>query len=86
MSAYDEKPQPAVTYSWVHGVDERQVTPSVRDQPIEDGRAKDNNAARFVKKREGLYVVLVPIEKPEACMKIDDGDNYGGDEGGKDRS
>ena len=71
MTAYFENPRPAVSYTWLHGGPRGQPTPSVRDQPIEEGRAKDNNAARFVKKREGLYVVLEPVKNPEAYMKVD---------------
>ena len=79
MPAFTEKPKPAVSYSWHSGGDDGQATPSVKNQPEERGRAKDNNAARFLKKREGLYFVLVPIENPEAYMKIDhDGDNRDG--------
>lgn len=41
------------------------MTPSVKDQPIEEGRARVNNAGRFRKKREGLYIVLEPIQDEE---------------------
>jgi hypothetical protein len=54
------------------------VIPSVRNQPLEEGDAKLKNAARFQKQTDGLYVILVPIDNPEAYWKIDDGD--GGDE------
>jgi hypothetical protein len=77
LVAFFDKPRPAVPYSWLHGGPKGQLTPSVRDQPIEEGRAKDNNARRFVKKREGLYVVLEPVKNPEAYMNVDyddDGD------------
>jgi hypothetical protein len=42
----------------------------VADQPIEGGRARENNAKRFVKKRVGLYVVLEPVKNPEAYWKV----------------
>lgn len=80
MLAFTEKPKPAVSYSWHSGGDSGQATPSVKNQPEEGGRARDNNAARFLKKEEGLYVVLVPIENPEAYMKTDYGDDN--DDGG----
>lgn len=71
MPAFYEKPRPAVTYSWLYGGPKGQATPSIRDQPIQEGRAKENNAARFLKKRDGLYVVLEPVKNPEAYMKVD---------------
>jgi hypothetical protein len=62
----------------------RQVTPSVRDQPVEEGRAKDNNARRFVKKVDGIHWVYERIKSPEAYMKVQvpqtGNDNDGDDE------
>jgi hypothetical protein len=48
----------------------RQVTPSVRNQQIEEGRAKENNARRFVRKLDGIYWVYELIKSPEEYMKI----------------
>jgi hypothetical protein len=75
VSAFTQHPRPTVPYSWLHGGPEGQATPSVRYQPFEEGRAKVNNAARFRKKRDGIYVVLMPVEDPDAYMKnkLDDG-------------
>jgi hypothetical protein len=56
------------------------VTPSVKNQPVEEGRARVNNAGRFRKKREGLYVVLEPIQDPEVYLKMKNPDNDEGDE------
>lgn len=54
---------------WLMDNNGRQVTPSVKDQPIEGGRAKDNNAKRFTRKVEGIYWVYERIESPKAHMK-----------------
>jgi hypothetical protein len=50
--------------------DGRQVTPSVKNQPIEEGRAKDNNARRFVRKIDGIHWIYERIKSPEAYMKV----------------
>jgi hypothetical protein len=50
--------------------DGQQVTPSVQDQPIEEGRAKDNNARRFIRKVDGIYWIYERIKSPEAYMKV----------------
>jgi hypothetical protein len=50
--------------------DGRQVTPSVKDQPIEEGRARDNNARRFVRKIDGIEYVYERIKSPEAYRKV----------------
>jgi hypothetical protein len=48
----------------------------VKNQPVEGGRASENNAKRFIKKRQGIYVVLEPVKNPEAYMKFNaDGNN-----------
>lgn len=62
------------------------MTPSVKNQRLEDGRAKANNAARFERQRDGLYVVLVPVENSEAYMNIEyDDDNDVRDEADMDK-
>jgi hypothetical protein len=80
LPAFIEKARPAVSYTFLRGGPAGQATPSIKDQPIEEGIAKDNNAARFRKKRDGLYIILEPVENPEAYMKSFD-DNVGKDEG-----
>ena len=74
--------------SYLYDEDGRQVTPLLKSQPEEGGRAKDNNAARFRKQRDGLYVILVPIDNPEAYMKIEyeDDNDDAGDEATMDES
>jgi hypothetical protein len=54
---------------WLMDHNGRHVTPSVKDQPIEEGRAKDNNAKRFNRKVEGIYWVYERIESPKAHVK-----------------
>lgn len=81
--SFTKKPQPEATYTFASGGEDQQVTPSVRTQPLEGGRAKVNNAARFRRQRDGLYVVLVPVENPAAYMKADDDND--GDAGDKAR-
>ena len=49
--------------------DGRQVTPSVKDQPIEEGRARDNNARRFVRKIDGIHYIYERIKSPEVYRK-----------------
>jgi hypothetical protein len=46
----------------------------VKGQEIEMGVARENNARRFKKKREGMYVILEPIETLDSYMKavVDD--------------
>jgi hypothetical protein len=51
---------------WLYDANGKQVTPLLDGLPTEEGHPKENNAKRFMKKREGLHVVLVPIETPEA--------------------
>jgi len=75
--SFFKKPLLAAPYSFRYGGPVGQATPSVRNQPVEGGRAKDNNAARFRKKRDGLYVVFEPLDNPELYMKADD-ENGGG--------
>lgn len=48
----------------------REVTPSVKDQRIEEGRAKDNNEKRFRKKREGIHIVLEKIKPTEVVPAV----------------
>ena len=48
----------------------KQVTPSVRGQLIEGGRARDNNGRRFVKRKEGIDIVLEPVKSLEAYLKV----------------
>jgi hypothetical protein len=48
----------------------------VKDQPIEEGHARENNAKRFMKKRVGLYVILEPVKNPEAYWKLQNYSNY----------
>ena len=50
--------------------DGRQVTPSVQSQPIEEGRAKENNARRFIRKIDGIYWIYERIKSPEEYMKV----------------
>jgi len=66
--------------SWLTDSHGKQVTPSIKGQLIEEGRARDNNARRFVKKREGIYVVLEPIKNPEEYAKVQIYDDEGDDE------
>ena len=49
---------------------------------MEGGRAKINNAARFRKHRDGIYIVYLPIDDPDAYMKIqnEDENDDAGDE------
>jgi hypothetical protein len=54
---------------WLIDNNGHHVTPSVKDQLIEEGRAKDNNAKRFNRKVEGIYWVYERIESPKAHMK-----------------
>ncbi|PMD35276.1 hypothetical protein L207DRAFT_637659 [Hyaloscypha variabilis F] len=66
LSIYpDSEPSP-----WLKDKDGRQVTPSVHNQPIEEGRAKENNARRFVRKIDGIFWVYERISSPEAYMKV----------------
>jgi hypothetical protein len=69
-TAATEKSDPEIPLSWLTDANGTQVTPSVEDQPIEEGRARENNAKRFVKKRAGLYVVLEPVKAPETYLKL----------------
>jgi hypothetical protein len=50
--------------------DGQQVTPSVQSQPIEEGRAKENNARRFIRKIDGIYWTYERIKSPEEYMKV----------------
>lgn len=72
-----DKSTSETSYSWLNDAEGNQVTPSVENQPVERGKASVNNAKRFIKKREGIYVVLEPVKDPEAYMKfpVDDGDS-----------
>ncbi len=54
---------------WLMDNNGRHITPSVKDQLIEEGRAKDNNAKRFNRKVEGIYWVYERIESPKAHVK-----------------
>lgn len=65
---------------WLKDKDGRQVTPSVKDQPIEEGRAKDNNARRFVRKIDGIHYIYERIRSPEAYMKVQAPPSDGDDE------
>ncbi|PQE30967.1 c2h2 finger domain-containing protein [Rutstroemia sp. NJR-2017a WRK4] len=51
--------------SWLHDENGRQVTPSVENQPIEDGNPKKNNAQRFERKVLGLDVIFDPVNSSE---------------------
>ena len=42
----------------------RQVTPSVADQKIQKGKAKKNNAKRFIKKKVNGSIVWIPKPIP----------------------
>ena len=71
---------------WLYDASGKQVTPSIKGQKIEAGRARDNNARRFAKQKGGLYVVLNPVKSPEKYMKIpalteEDDDNDDGGNG-----
>jgi hypothetical protein len=56
------------------------VTPSVKDQPIEEGRAKDNNARRFLRQIDGVDYIYERIRSPEAYMKVQAPPSDGDDE------
>ncbi|KAG0651302.1 hypothetical protein D0Z07_1808 [Hyphodiscus hymeniophilus] len=79
--SFYKKPPPAIPYSYRNGGPEGQATPSVRHQPVEGGRAKHNNLARFRQTRDGLYFVLEPVHNPELYMKVenDQGEGYKAD-------
>jgi len=49
------------TSPWLFDANGNQVTPSVENIPIESGHPRHNNARRFVKKLEGIHVVLIPV-------------------------
>jgi hypothetical protein len=59
-------PEPRTASPWLFDENGKQVTPSIDGLPLEDGHPTDNNAKRFMKKREGLYVVMVPVDKRHA--------------------
>ncbi|KAE9380281.1 hypothetical protein N431DRAFT_361804 [Stipitochalara longipes BDJ] len=63
------KPDPDPS-PWLKDEDGRQVTPSVRNQPIEEGRAKENNARRFVRKIDGIHWIYERIRSPEAYTQV----------------
>ncbi|KAM3079592.1 hypothetical protein ACMFMG_006007 [Clarireedia jacksonii] len=60
-----ERSQSLASASWLHDENGRQVTPSVENQPIEDGNPKRNNAQRFERKVLGLDVIFDPINYDE---------------------
>ncbi len=46
---------------WLFDKDGNQVTPSVKDQKIEMGIARENNQKRFKKVRDGMDIIFEPI-------------------------
>ena len=56
----------------MYGASGEQVTPSVKDLPVEEGNALRNNAKRFRKVRYALDVVLEAIENPDDYLELDD--------------
>lgn len=65
-AAITENQEPRTVSPWLFDLNGKQVTPSLESLPIEDGHPKENNTKRFMKKREGLHLVLVPIESSDA--------------------
>lgn len=55
---------------WLLDKNGRQVTPSVKDQPIEGGRAKDNNARRHKRKFDGIGYIYERVKSPEGDKKV----------------
>lgn len=47
---------------WLFDSKGRKVTPSLETQRVEQGIPAENNARKFTKKRDGLDVLLVPLE------------------------
>ncbi|TAQ87960.1 hypothetical protein B7494_g3729 [Chlorociboria aeruginascens] len=71
-----QKSDSETSYSWLNDAMGNQITPSVKNQPIEEGRARENNARRFEKKLEGIYVVLTPKKLAKGtytvCNEVDE--------------
>ncbi|RQM08802.1 hypothetical protein DH86_00002934, partial [Scytalidium sp. 3C] len=53
---------------WLLDSEGRQVTPSIKNQLIEEGDARENNRMRFVWKRVGVDYILVPRESDETAV------------------
>ncbi len=68
--------------NWLCDENGVQVTPSVEGQKVEKGNAKLNNAKRFRKKRQGIYMVLEPVANSHDYKKaqVDGGDDEDEDE------
>jgi len=54
-------PNPNIIPTFLTDLSGRQVTPAVTGQRIEEGSAKENNARRFRRRREGVHMVLEPV-------------------------
>jgi hypothetical protein len=67
-----EETDPRKKEPWLYGASGEQVTPSVKDLPVEEGNALRNNAKRFRKVRYALDVVLEAIENPDDYLELDD--------------
>lgn len=61
-----KRTDPSVSSPWLYDSAGNMVTPSLEGQHIEQGKPAENNAKKFTKVREGLDILLVPIDHKKA--------------------